>query len=157
VVDGYTVLRDFAGSIAVLCAAAAATYFARQQAKTATRQAETALDQLRFNLFDRRYAIYDGVKQLISLLLRDPTNPDLVAVTRQYVAIDEARFFFSQTTHQWLETIRDDCQALIEASAAPTAQNAQDRAAMKLKLYEHLKAMPKRFDDDLSFRQLTKR
>ena len=168
--DWYTVLKDFAGPIAALCGAGAATYFARQQsstakrqadtaqglAETAKRQAETAIDQLRFNLFEKRSAIYEETKQLISLLLCDPRGPDLNAVTRHFVAIDEARFFFSSTTCEWLEMLREDCEALLGEFAKPTPANAKDRRELKSKLLEHLKAMPARFSDELSFRQLTR-
>jgi hypothetical protein len=53
-----------------------AAYFARQQWRTAQRQAETAIDQLRFNLFEKRYAIYEEVKRLIALTLNDAFNPE---------------------------------------------------------------------------------
>ncbi len=168
--DWYTVLKDFAGPIAALCGAGAATYFARQQsrtakwqaetaqglAETAKLQAETAIDQLRFNLFEKRYAIYEETKQLIGLLLSgpDPRGPDLV--TRHFVAIDEARFFFSSTTCEWLEMVRGDCEALLEESAKPTPANAKNRAELKSKLNAHLKGMRARFSDELSFRQLTR-
>jgi hypothetical protein len=170
-VDWYSVFKDFVGPVTTLCAAVAAAYFARQQsntakrqaetaaglAETAKRQAETAIDQLRFNLFEKRYAVYEETKQLIRLLVSgsDPRGPDLNAVARHFVAIAEARFFFSSATCQWLETVREDCQKLLDLSAEPTPANAQARAELKRKLAAHVKAMPERFRDELSFRQLT--
>ena len=56
----YQLLKDFAGPVATVIAAATAAVFIRRQAKTADRQARTALDQLRYNLFERRYADLPG-------------------------------------------------------------------------------------------------
>ena len=56
--------KDFAGPLATVVAAGAAVWvtahFSSQQAETARRQAKTAKDQLRLNLFDKRYAVYKG-------------------------------------------------------------------------------------------------
>jgi hypothetical protein len=163
-VDWYSTLKDFAAPVAALCGAAAATYFARQQsntakrqAETAKRQAETAIDQLRFNLFEKRYASYDAIKGLIWHITAPPDIAKTSAVDEGLAAIGEAQFFFSPETCRWLETVRDDCQALIEQSAQPTPANAQDRAALRSKLFTHFRAMPERFRNELSFRQLTER
>jgi hypothetical protein len=56
--------KDFAGPLATVVAAGApvwvTAHFSSQQAETARRQAKTAKDQLRLNLFDKRYAVYKG-------------------------------------------------------------------------------------------------
>jgi|SRR5271166_3012238 len=81
IVDWYSSFKDFAGPgatvTASITAAGVAGYFAYQQAKTAKRQAETSLDQLRFNLFEKRYAVYEEIKQLIKLVIDEPPPPDL--------------------------------------------------------------------------------
>jgi hypothetical protein len=160
IVDWYSVLKDFAGPvatvIAAVTAAGVASYFAFQQAKTAKRQAETAIDQLRFNVFEKRYAVYREPKQFLQTLLIDQSSSRREDLERQFIAnLDEAKFLFSPKTCDWLEAIWDDYLALLEKSSAPAASNAQDRAALKLKLYGHLKAMPEHFHD-LSFQQLTR-
>jgi hypothetical protein len=57
----YSFFKDFAVPISTIVAsftaAFTAAYFVRQQWKTAEKQAETAIDQLRWNLFTKRYAI----------------------------------------------------------------------------------------------------
>jgi ABC-type transporter MlaC component len=100
----YLILKDFAGPLATLFAACAATYFAWQQSKTGQRQAETAaqlaetakrqgerqartaeqqaktaLDQLRFNLFEKRYATYRAVEQFLKTLISDAHKPEFRA------------------------------------------------------------------------------
>ena len=169
--DLYTVSKDFAAPFAALCGAVAAAYFARQQsntakrqadialglAETATRQAETALDQLRFNLFEKRYAVYKEARHLLELMLAGTSPSRARTLERRFLtAIDEAKFFFPPTTCHWLETVWDDCQELLEKSAASPASNAQDLRALKDKLRDHLKEMSKHFDE-LNFRQFTRR
>jgi hypothetical protein len=55
----YHVLKDFAGPVATIIAATVAVFFTwrlgRGQLQIARRQADTALDQLRYNLFEKRY------------------------------------------------------------------------------------------------------
>jgi len=183
-VDYYSVLKNFAGPFATLCAAIAATYFARQQWKTAQRQAETAaqlaetakrqgerqattadqqaktaLDQLRFNLFEKRYATYRAVEQFLKTLIEDADSRPL-EVAPYYRVFDEAKFFFSPATCKWLETVRADCQAFLDLNAmrqqAGLDPRAQDQfLEMHHKLAGHFMVMPERFCDDMSFRQLT--
>ncbi len=182
--DYYSVLKNFAGPFATLCAAIAATYFARQQWKTAQRQAETAaqlaetakrqgerqattadqqaktaLDQLRFNLFEKRYATYRAVEQFLKTLIEDADSRPL-EVAPYYRVFDEAKFFFSPATCKWLETVRADCQAFLDLNAmrqqAGLDPRAQDQfLEMHHKLAGHFMVMPERFCDDMSFRQLT--
>jgi hypothetical protein len=164
--SAYSILKDFAGPVATVIAATVAAlvaaYFARQQWRTAQRQAETAIDQLRFNLFEKRYAIYQGVKRLIVLTLNDPFNPEFGRVAMRHNAIiDEAIFFFSPTTCQWLETVRADCKALREADEKSAAAGGLDLRRqgytdLQTKLVDHSKEMTSRFRNELSFRQLTK-
>ena len=183
IVDWYSFFKDFAGPgatvTASITAAGVAGYFAYQQAKTAKRQAETALDQLRFNLFEKRYAMYEQVKELIDLVIHqgwrpgDDINYFAKAMQRCEVTIDEAVFFFTPTTCQWLESVRADCKALLDAdwnrvqtaffdepdlhsfTSGEIRKRQPEEAALEGKLREYLKAMPKLFRDELSFRQLT--
>ncbi len=94
------------GSIATLVAAAAVFVtwrlgkgqltIAEQQARTAKPQADTAFDQLRYNLFEKRYAIYKDVQNLIKLTLNESYKEGFRAfdVSPHYVVMDEAIFFF---------------------------------------------------------------
>lgn len=153
--------KDFSGPIATVVAAIVAAYFVRQQWRTAEKQADTALDQLRYNLFEKRYAIYDDVKQLLRLLLDESYNQTFnpLQVAQHYVVMDEAMFFFSPETCAWLQSVQKDCQKFLEEHASfPTVEyNSTEYGKAQRRLLDHLKAMPERFRNELSFRQLTKK
>ena len=53
-----------------------------RQAETAAQQAKTALDQLRFNLFERRYATYQDVEKLLKTLVNGAVKPEFQGVRR---------------------------------------------------------------------------
>jgi hypothetical protein len=157
-VDWYSVAKDFAGPgatvVAALSAVAVTAYFSWQQAKTARRQATTAKDQLRLNLFDKRYAVYKDIERHLGSLVDTPTPP---LVSELFVAFDEAAFFFSPATCEWLKTVRDDCQAFLEARAGQRegTGDSRQKADTEIKIVAHFRAMPERFHDDLSFSQPT--
>ena len=94
----YEILKDFAGPGATVAAAVTAAIitwlFGLRQSKIAQQQADTALDQLRYNLFEKRYAIYDSAKELIKLLIGEGMKQDFTAfkVIPHYVILEEARF-----------------------------------------------------------------
>jgi hypothetical protein len=165
----YSVLKDFAGPVATIfaatVAACVAAYFARQQWKTAQQQADTAMDQLRFNLFEKRYAVYDAIRQLMALTVNQPTLPDFdQRFQRHSFVVDEAKFFFSSVTCEWLEIVRADCKALRVADEKRADANGgrlrvprQDQPDTDLaaKVEQHFHATAARFRSELSFRQLT--
>ena len=63
----YEILKDFAGPVVTLIAASVAgtiTFvLARIQARIAKSQRDIALDKLKFDLFQKRYEIYEASKQ----------------------------------------------------------------------------------------------
>ena len=155
------------GPIATLVAAGAAVFvtlrlgkgqlrIAEQQARTAKQQADTALDQLRYNLFEKRYAIYKDIQELIRLLVNDAHEKDFTAfeVIPHYVVMDEARFFFSDTIFVWMQELQEDCQKFLLAHAS-RGESPQEYSDTIQRLVDHLTGMPQRFQQELSFRQLT--
>jgi hypothetical protein len=155
----YLFLKDFAGPLATIIASVTAAYFIRRQWQTAQQQADTALDQLRYNLFAKRYAIYDDVKQLLRLLLNESHKQEFRAfdVVPHYVVMDEALFFFSPETCAWLASVQDDCQKFLlsDASRNTPEYNPREYSTAQLKLLEDFKALPQRFHKELAFRQFT--
>lgn len=143
----YYVLKDFAAPVATVIAALVAAYFVR-------RQGLIALDQLRYNLFEKRFAIYEDVKILIWLLLNDTDKKEFHVnqVLPHYVVMNEARFFFSDDICSWLKVVHDDCESFLIARASN-----EFSAAHANRFVEHLKGMPKRFEKVLEFSQLTRR
>jgi hypothetical protein len=154
--------KDFAGPLATVVAAGAAVWvtahFSSQQAETARRQAKTAKDQLRLNLFDKRYAVYKDIERHLGILLMPPDEPEAkLSAGLLFVAFGEAEFFFSPATCEWLKTVKDDCQAFVEAADARREGRGDSRQYLdrEHELDRHFREMPKRFHDDLSFSQPT--
>jgi hypothetical protein len=159
-VDYYGALKDFAGPgatvVAALSAVAVTAYFSSQHAETAKRQARTAKDQLRLNLFDKRYAVYKDIEKFLKTVVNDVYKPGFGAfdTLQLFVFLDEAAFFFSPTTCEWLQTVREDCGAFLLATANRVGEEApQEHADLHHTVVGHLSAMPERFRDDLSFSQ----
>lgn len=125
----YDVLRDFAGPIATVFAAAGVAGFvtwklgkrqveiatqqaetAKLQATTAKQQPDTALDRLRYHLFEKRYAIYASAKELMRLLINEGQagRLDEIAVTEKLVLIEERVFFFPEGACAVFTQLRTD-------------------------------------------------
>lgn len=100
----FELAKAFAAPVATIVAAIAAVrvtaHFSRLQWQTANKQAETAVDQLRYNLFSKRFAIYEDIRQLLKLLINESNKPEFSAfdVAQHYVVMDEAIFFFPPAT-----------------------------------------------------------
>jgi len=156
----YHVLKDFAGPVATIIAATVAVFvtwrLGRGQRKIAEQQAATALDQLRYNLFEKRYEIYKDMQDLIRLLVNEADKADFrpFDVAPHYVVMDEAIFFFSESICAWIRELKDDCKNFLAARAARD-RNPEDYADKMRRLVDHLTGMPKRFEQELGFRQLT--
>jgi hypothetical protein len=114
---GYQFAKDFAGTIATVFASFTALwvtwYFSGKQAKIAEMQARTAeaqkevassqrditYDKLKFDLFDRRYAIYVTAKRLIEhVSQKDITSAEGIdfKLGEMSAQVAEASFFFPQ-------------------------------------------------------------
>jgi hypothetical protein len=151
-VDWYGALKDFAGPGATALAAIAAVLVT---AHFSSRQTATARGQLRLDLFDKRYAAYKDIEQRLKLVLNAPGSATAHEVAQLFLAFDEAAFFFSPATCEWLQTLMDDCKAFAEAAAYEGSGDARKYAALQNKLVDYLRAMPARFHDDLSLSRLT--
>lgn len=165
----YQIIKDFAGPGATIIASITAAwitfYFAsrqvqvaEQQAAIAKQQADTALDQLRCNLFEKRYAIFEDMKELVRLLVNKPANQnfDFMEVIPHYIVMDEARFFFSEDLCAWLDALKADCQSFIVAHADLRLPPGETHAKM-MAIVNRVSEMPKRFEKELEFPQLTRR
>jgi hypothetical protein len=112
----YEILKDFAGPVATIIASFTAAIItwrfaswqariAQQQADTARQQANTAFDQLRYNLFEKRFAIYNTARELIALVVNE-SNVQGSDVVPLQAKLNEAEFFFSQDICDWLRKLR---------------------------------------------------
>lgn len=171
----YDLFHDFAGPVATIIAATAAFYLtfrfgsqqvtiAAQQAAIAKTQADTALDRLRYDLFEKRYHIYDTAKQLMRVTINDSAKEDFgpLDIIPLYLILDEAPFFFPVNTCAFIISVRNDCQRVIVLNAEKQnpnytysqAENDEIRSITQ-RLVNALSSMPKQFEADLKFSQLT--
>lgn len=116
----YDVLKDFAGPVATTVAAITAivvTYrFNKRQIAISLAQRDIAVDKLKFDLFELRYAIYENAKELIEHVSNsgELKKIDHAHVRSLYVKLDEARFFFDQTTIRFLQEIVETAEKRFE-------------------------------------------
>jgi hypothetical protein len=167
----YQMLKDFAGPVSVITAATVAAFITYRigtaQKLIAQSQRDIALDQLKFNLLQKRYDIYQATKDLLEYLpfIPDIQHSDSTKIRNLTVKIDEARFYFSPQTCDFLHDVRAQCETFltrlgqrdliniddsVQWSAMAEAL-AKDQAALRM-IYASL---PQVFEKSLAFKQLT--
>jgi type II secretory pathway pseudopilin PulG len=165
----YEIVKDFAGPVATIIASIAVALItwrfaswqariAQQQADTAKQQATTAFDQLRYNLFEKRFAIYNTARELVALVV-NKSNAQGSDVVPLHAKLNEAEFFFSKDICNWLRKLREDCDNLLvlrSTAHLPTAP-ASEIATRSTRLVDILVEMPHRFENELGFRHVTRR
>jgi hypothetical protein len=182
---GLEILKTFASPIATIIAATAAVWvtykfgsiqasLAKQQAQTAgvqkdiaESQRNIAYDRLKYDLFEKRYEVYDAAKRLIeAIFAKTPIDVADLTIRKLRLKLDEARFFFPTDTRTFCEYIEQQTYEVLTVSHAlqrvgesygdrETLQEKQTKAEIELaKLYEQL---PKMFERDLGFEQLMRR
>lgn len=109
-------IKDLAGPVATVIAAAAAALVAyrlgqsqisvaKTQAEIAERSWQTSNERIVLELFERRLAIYEGIRTVIGEVTRSGRAPDETFF--QYLtAIDRAPYYFGSEVQDYLETIR---------------------------------------------------
>lgn len=167
----YQVLKDFAGPVAVIIAATVAAFITfsmgTAQKLIAQSQRDIALDQLKFNLLQRRYDIYQATKDLLEYIpfITDIQHSDSTKIRNLSVKIDEARFYFPPRICNFLHDVRARCETFltrlgqrdlisIDDAAQWSAMAealAKDQAALRM-IYASL---PQLFETSLAFKQLT--
>lgn len=166
----YDVLKDFAGPLATVCAAATAVgvtlYFNQRSIALARTQRDIALDKLRFDAWEKRYD--SQARELLSYLAQqyDFENIDSAKIRELRVKIDEARFFFGPSVRTFLSKIDNASETfLMNLSARYGAYEADDELIAELadklandtKLIRTLYAeMPEQFEHSLRLSQLTR-
>lgn len=167
----YEALKDFLPSIVTLITAAVAAgitiSFARVQAKIARSQRDIALDKLKFDLFEKRYAIYSAAKQLLEqlALVSDIKKADSSTIRGLYVTLDEARFYFPLETRHFLSQITAASERFLEHVVQREVMSIDDTdqwrvtadtlARDQAELRRFYASLPEKFETALAFRQLT--
>ena len=124
------------------------------------------MDRLKFDLLERRYAIYSTAKELIEYVafVHDLEKSDTTKIRSFYITLDEARFYYSPEICGLLNDIQAACERLLqhvakrgqistndaEAFGAMADTLAGDQAALR-RFYASL---PEKFEPALAFNQL---
>jgi hypothetical protein len=168
----YEILKDFASPVVTLIAAIVAgciTFtFARIQARIAESQRDIALDRLKFDLLQRRYAVYEATKELLEYLpfIHDLEKSNASKIRLLYIKLDEARFYFPPDICSFLKEIHGRSEAFFEDLAKRDRLNIDDRERWS-KLADILAghqaafrtiyaSLPEKFESSLAFEQLTR-
>jgi hypothetical protein len=159
----YYILKDFAGPVATIIASITAAIitwrFASWQARIAQQQANTTFDQLRYNLFEKRFAIYNTARELIATVVNEPNlqGSDLIPLQAK---LNEAEFFSSSDICDWLRSVRKDGTDLLilrsEQHLPDAHTRAGDIASRSNQLFDALVDMPRRFEGALGFWHVTR-
>ena len=109
-------LREFAGPVATIVAAIAAAFVAyrlgsgqlaaaQSQARTADRNWQTANERVVLELFEKRLAIFEGIRAIIGKVLQSGKCGDELYFDFNK-ATDRAPYYFGPEVSEYLEHIR---------------------------------------------------
>jgi hypothetical protein len=101
----YWYITDILKSATPLFVGILVAYMARKQWKTNREMAITNHNKLKLDLFDRRFRIYEAVKNLLDQITND-FNPKREVLDAFLHAIDEADFLFNQEIPAYLNDVR---------------------------------------------------
>lgn len=123
----YQALKDFAGPVATVIAAATAVFvtwrlgrkqrdIAERQAATACQQARLAEVRLQHDLFERRFAVFDAVRDLLLEVVHtsdvsDQSWQDFIRGT------EKATFLFDKNVTDYIALMRNQAEQLRHVSA----------------------------------------
>ena len=102
----YDVLKDFASPVITLITALVAGFitftFNRNQAQLARSQRDIALDKLKFDLFERRFSVYEAARNfLVSILTTGKVEGD--ALLKFVSGMVEARWLLDESVARYLK------------------------------------------------------
>ncbi len=165
----YAFLRDFAGAIATTFAAIVAAgityYFNRAQKRIAETQADVAIEKLKLDLFDKRYALYNSARQLIDYLAsqHEYEKVDHAKIRSFYVTLDEGRFFLPDGVRKALDKLHHTSEDFLTVLAERSNMNVDDQdkwrstaerlSAIQASLREMYGNLPRTFEEALAFKQ----
>lgn len=132
-----SMIKDLAGPVATVVAAAAAAWVAYRlgssqvtianlQAGIALRTWRTANEKIVLDLFEKRIAIYEQIREAIGPITRSGQTKD-EDIYRFGQAIDRVQFFFGPDVTAYLETLRISLINHQLACTMSAENNAPDR------------------------------
>jgi hypothetical protein len=135
-----------------------------QSAKgVAESQRDIALDKLKFDLFEKRYAIYSAAKRAIFEIVKMDRSRD--EVIRENIEVTtESIFFFRAESVAAFESIKTRAYRFLEISAALEERDPPDVVGLRQQrseivgdLIQVFHKMPATFEAEFGFSQLTGR
>lgn len=168
-------IKAFAGPVATVIASSVAGYFAYAQVQVARSQRNIAKDKLKYDLFEKRYAVYAAIRHITGNWMDfKKENGRLGKEVNNYISIvSEAQFFFDNRTMNQIDIINDKInhlttlEAMQEALTHKYSAFSQDVTDQRIansgklvdahkQLYEIHLQLPDKFASALAFEQLTK-
>jgi hypothetical protein len=131
-----------------------AIYIASQQSSTARRK-------LNYDLFDRRFAVYDSIRRILTHLPLMRLETETIIEIRQAAA--QARFLFEPEIRKFIEELESRATALerIHKQADHLAKRVDQGASAQSEAAEHrewfidvAKTLGEQFDPYLDFRNI---
>lgn len=168
-IDYYQVAKDFAGPVATVIAAVAATFvtwkFSAAQRDIAQSQRDIAFDRLKFDLFQKRYDLNDILRRLFESLGRctDPVNDADIKMMRLRIRT-EPRYFFPLDVAQKFGDFESVVQQYLQAQVTRDQYDQRDRERLNeakkmtdasMQLLHLLEDIHKAMGRELAFAQLT--
>lgn len=95
------------------------------QAEILKRQAEIAALSLKHDLFERRYEIYNGVRDFLLDIIRYAAEPKREVVSRFVISMEESRLHFRPEVHEGLRAIWERANAYFATRNAMEATFAR--------------------------------
>ena len=157
----YDILKDFAGPVAAIVGAFAASIVAlslgRSQWRIAASQRDIALDKLKFDLFQHRYEVYQAAKEILEYVpfIDEIQKSDSARVRALYVKLDEARFYFPPAICSVLSDIKDRCELFFLHLSEYWTKLAEMLARDQSMIQATYASLPSTFESALAFKQLT--
>ena len=145
----FNIIGPVATIIASITAASITGYFAWRQMQIARQQAATARDQLRYNLFTKRYEIYEAARKAVEITFekRDDDRMPNAALDPLFLKFEESRFVFEKNDNieSFLAQLRKDIEAFLKKNYSHRGRNIDQNnpAARKVSLDEeaHLRTL----------------
>lgn len=129
----------------------------QKQAEIQLRQTQLQEAELRSELFDRRYRVYERVKKFMTEILQKADDPEEITQREYLVAMGESRFLFHDNVRQGLDEIWENWTKfhVLKVTMKRTydleghyGEGNPDREYEALKWFnERFKTLPELFDE----------
>lgn len=158
--------RDIATTFAAAVAAGITYFFNKAQTRLAGTQADVAVENLKLNLFEKRYALYNAAKQLVEYLTvqNEFEKIDHMKIRSLYVILDEARFFLPDSVRKFLAELHQTSEVFLEVLAHRSnlstdddekwRETADKATACSAKLRDMYAQLPTVFEKALAFKEV---